>query len=95
MIEVPLDKIPGNNESATIVYWAVEEGDRTEEDDEIAKLSIDGKTFVFFSPAAGIVHEIYYGEGEEVKLNEVIATIEEDTVKKGSSEEALDLEETL
>jgi pyruvate dehydrogenase E2 component (dihydrolipoamide acetyltransferase) len=77
MIEVRLDELPGGHENATVVFWHVEEGDRVEEGEELVKLSVDGKPFTFSSPMKGIVHEIYFDEGEEIRLGDVLSTLEE------------------
>lgn len=95
MVEVHLEKIPGKLDSATVLYWAVEEGDRIEKGEPLAKFSIDGKAFTLFSSATGVIHEIYYIEGEEVSLNDVIATIEEDEGPAPGKEEELDVEEVV
>ncbi|MBI1869683.1 MAG: hypothetical protein HYS07_00650 [Chlamydiae bacterium] len=84
MREVVLDKLSGDHESATVVFWYVEEGDRIKEGKKFVKLSIEGKPFNFTSPTTGIVNEIYCSEGEEVRLEDVLATIDEE---EGVSEE--------
>lgn len=87
MNEVTLDKIPGGSESATVVLWLMEEGDYVKEGDSLLKLSADGKRFNFASPFTGIIDEIYYDVGEEVALNDILATIEEDEETKENEEE--------
>ncbi|MBI1883028.1 MAG: hypothetical protein HYS08_02345 [Chlamydiae bacterium] len=87
MIEVRLDELPNGYESATVEFWFVEEGDRATESGKFVKLSMDGKPFIFTSPATGVVSEIYCDEGEEISLGEVIAVLEPEREKEEEVEE--------
>lgn len=90
MKEVRLEKLPGEHETAAIFLWHVEEGDRIEELSPLVKLSIDGKTFTLASPAAGMIHEIYFEEGEEAHVGDVLATIDEEDTGEVKEEEELE-----
>ena len=91
MKEVYLEKLPGVFESAAILFWHVEEGDSVDEGQAILRLSVEGKSFNINSPIEGIVNEIFFVEGEEVKMGDLVATIDE--VKKADEEESDEEEE--
>jgi pyruvate dehydrogenase E2 component (dihydrolipoamide acetyltransferase) len=92
MMEVNLDELPGNQENATILFWHVEEGDQVEEGDELVKLSVDGKPFTFVSPVTGIINEIYFDEGEQIRIGDVLSTIEEKEANDNEDEEVEEME---
>lgn len=89
MLEVHLDALPGDHRSATVVFWHAEEGDRVEEGGDLVRLSVERKPFNFTSPVTGVVNDIYYDQGEEIPLGEVIATIEEEK-EEGKGEETVE-----
>jgi pyruvate/2-oxoglutarate dehydrogenase complex dihydrolipoamide acyltransferase (E2) component len=90
-MDVTLDELPGDYESMIVLYWHVEEGDFIEEGKQLVKLGFEGKSFPFTSPVTGIVNEIHFSEGEEVRMGDVIASIDEE-VEKGEDDEDEDEE---
>lgn len=86
-MDVTLDELPGDYESMIVLYWHVEEGDFIEEGKQLVKLGFEGKSFPFASPVTGIVNEIHFSEGEEVRMGDVIASID-DEVENEEADEA-------
>lgn len=85
-MDVTLDEMPGDYESMIVLYWHVEEGDFIKEGKQLVKLGFEGKSFPFLSPVTGVVNEIHFSEGEEVKQGDVIASIDEE-VDAGEDDE--------
>ena len=61
---------------AKVAYWHISVGDRVQKDDDIVELVTDKATFNVPADVSGIVKEIFFSEGQEVKLGEVLAIIE-------------------
>ncbi|MDD1748090.1 MAG: 2-oxo acid dehydrogenase subunit E2, partial [Methanomassiliicoccales archaeon] len=55
--------------------WLVKEGDLVKQDQAIAEMETDKAVVEIPSPAAGKVLRLYHGEGDTVKVGEVLATI--------------------
>lgn len=77
MLEVVLPELGEGIEKATISYWYFQEGDKVKEGEDLVEMATDKATFNIPSPGSGILTEILFEEGEEVKVGEVMATIEE------------------
>lgn len=77
MKDVVLDQLPVNFESATLLRWNVEEGDSVREGQTLAKLSLEGKAYNLTAPLSGLIEDIFFDEGEEVKVGDVVATVDE------------------
>jgi 2-oxoglutarate dehydrogenase E2 component (dihydrolipoamide succinyltransferase) len=60
---------------ATILKWLKKEGDRIEADEPILEIATDKVDTEVPSPAAGILSKCLFGEGQVVKVGEVIAMI--------------------
>lgn len=78
MVEVTLGNLPAGAHEATIQAWCFEEGDAVEKGDEIAELSTEEGPLTVTAPAAGILAEVYYDEGETVERGEILCLIESD-----------------
>ncbi len=63
-------------EKANISFWHFEEGDKLKKDDELVEVVTEKSTFNVSAPASGTLSKILFSEGEEVKINEVIAIID-------------------
>ena len=77
MTEVKLETFADGMEEATINYWCFEEGDRVEEGSDLVELVSEEETFKITAPCAGILGEVYFGEGDVVSVGEVLCEIEE------------------
>lgn len=87
MVEVVLDGMASHLEEATIQSWFIEEGDVVNEGDELVEITTEDGTFTITSPAAGILAEVYYDEGEVVARGEVLCTIDDEADGEDEDEE--------
>ncbi len=62
-------------DSANISYWFKGPGDSVKEGEELVELVTEKATFSMPSPAAGKIIELLAGEGESVKVGQIIAAI--------------------
>ena len=86
MKEVVIDKFPGDYETATVLHWKVEEGDAVREGQTLVKLNLEGKSYSLAAPLSGFIQDIYIDEGEEVKVGDVIASVDESKSGENSVE---------
>lgn len=77
MKEIQLPELIEDLETVVISYWHFEEGDPVEEGDNLVEVTIDNERYNIPSPVSGILNEVFFEEGDEVEVNEVIATVEE------------------
>ena len=61
----------------TITKWLKKAGDAVEKDEPLFEISTDKVDAEIPAPAAGVLSEIKYGEGETVQINTVVAVISE------------------
>jgi len=78
MKEVKLPELFEDMERATISFWHIEEGDPVEEGDDLLEVIVESETYNVPSPFSGILNEVFFEEGDEVEVGEVVATIEEE-----------------
>lgn len=78
MKEIKLLELTEEMETAIISFWHVEEGDPVEEGDKLVEVTVDNESYNITSPVSGILNEVFFEEGDEVEVSEVIATIEEE-----------------
>ena len=76
MVEVTLDPLADGMQEATIHYWFFEEGDHVEEGSDLLEVVAEEGTFKIQAPAAGILGEVYFSEGDIVSVGEVLCEIE-------------------
>ncbi len=76
MVKVILPELGEGIEKATVSYWFVQKGGQVNEKDDLVELATDKATFNLPSPATGTVTDIYFNEGDTVKVGDVLATIE-------------------
>ncbi len=77
MIKVGLPELGEGIEKATISYWYFQEGEKVAEKDDLVELATDKATFNLPSPAAGVVSQIFFHEGDTVNVGEILAMIDE------------------
>ena len=82
--EIKLPEIADNVTTAVVLEILVSAGDKVDRDDSLAEMESDKATFELPSEEAGVVKEIRVKEGDEVKVGQVMFTI--DTVA-GAEEE--------
>jgi pyruvate dehydrogenase E2 component (dihydrolipoamide acetyltransferase) len=76
--EIKLPEIADNIDSAIVLTIMVSEGDQIEKDQDILEMESDKATFEMPSNFAGKVKEIKVKEGDEVKIGQVVMTVETD-----------------
>lgn len=84
MKEVILEGLGQNVDEGTLQTWFFEEGDAVNEGDDLVELATEAGVMTIQAPAAGILAEVYYDEGEVVAKGEVLCTIDND---EGSEED--------
>jgi len=76
---MPTDfRFPDLGEGVTegeIKKWLVKEGDQVKQDQSIAEVETDKAVVEMPSPVSGKVLRVYHGEGDTVKVGEILATI--------------------
>ena len=77
MTKVILPELGQNIEKATVSFWYYKQADRVKEGEPLVELTTDKAAFNLPSPAAGVVTEIFFPEGETVNVGEVLAIIDE------------------
>jgi pyruvate dehydrogenase E2 component (dihydrolipoamide acetyltransferase) len=91
--EIKLPEIAENIDSATVLSILVSKGDKIKKDDNIAEMESDKAAFDLPADVAGVIKEIKVSEGDEVKVGQVVMTVETDSeeeeeeTKKESKEE--------
>ena len=63
-------------ESVIVHFWHVDAGEVIEEGDDLVDIQVEKNTITIKSPCSGILNEIFYDEGDEVFIDDVIANIE-------------------
>ncbi len=74
--EITLADADESIDSGVIHFWHVDAGDVVEEGDNIVDIKVGKKIITVKAPCSGILNEIFYDEGDDVYLDDVIATIE-------------------
>ncbi|MCF8235739.1 MAG: 2-oxo acid dehydrogenase subunit E2 [Bacteroidales bacterium] len=76
--ELKLPEIAENVDTATVLSLLVSEGDTIEKEQNVAEMESDKATFDLPSEIAGTVKEIKVSEGDDVKVGDVVLTVETD-----------------
>jgi 2-oxoglutarate dehydrogenase E2 component (dihydrolipoamide succinyltransferase) len=77
MTKVVLPELGNNIEKATVSFWFLKEGDNVKEKQDLVELATDKAAFNLPSPCSGVIAEIFFKEGDTVKVGEVLALIRE------------------
>lgn len=77
-MEVKLPFLAEGVEEATVSFWQVDEGDTVNEGDDLVEMSTSKAVFNVPAPVSGKVVEILVGEGDVVKVGDVLCIIEEE-----------------
>jgi len=78
MTEVILESLSSGMQEAAISVWYYEEGDQVEEGSDLLEVISEEGAFKIHAPCSGILGEVYFAEGENVSVGEVICEIEEE-----------------
>jgi 2-oxoglutarate dehydrogenase E2 component (dihydrolipoamide succinyltransferase) len=76
-VEVRLPPRAGDQEYATVQKWLKAVGDNIDEGEAIVEVDTDKVTEEVVAPTSGTLSEILAEEGDEVKVDGVLAIIEE------------------
>ena len=60
---------------ATVAFWHSKTGDQVQEGDDVVELETDKATFNVPAPASGIIKKIFFKEGQEARIGEVLAVL--------------------
>ncbi len=85
--EIKLPEIADNVTTAIVLEILVSAGDKIEADDNLAEMESDKATFELPSDVAGIVKEVKVSEGDEVKVGQVMFTIDTEAGEATEEEE--------
>ncbi|MGC2493454.1 dihydrolipoamide acetyltransferase family protein [Candidatus Binatus sp.] len=86
-IEIRLEKMSDTMESATLVRWIKQAGEKVAAGEVIAEVETDKATVELEAPAGGIMHRILIPEGtENIPVGELLAVIESGTSEEASVE---------
>jgi pyruvate dehydrogenase E2 component (dihydrolipoamide acetyltransferase) len=77
MRKVLLPELGEGIQKATVTYWHFDVGKEVKEGEDLVEMATDKATFNLPSPCSGILKEILVDEGNDVKVGEVLAIIEE------------------
>jgi pyruvate dehydrogenase E2 component (dihydrolipoamide acetyltransferase) len=76
MEKLVLPELGEGIEKATVSYWYFQEGQKVNEKDDLVEITTDKATFNLPSPCSGLLTEIFFKEGDTVKVGEVLALID-------------------
>jgi len=77
MTKVVLPELGNGIDKATVSFWFFKEGDTVKEKQDLVELTTDKAAFNLPSPCSGIMAEIFFNEGDSVRVGEVLALIQE------------------
>jgi pyruvate/2-oxoglutarate dehydrogenase complex dihydrolipoamide acyltransferase (E2) component len=77
MTKVVLPELGNNIEKATVSFWFFKEGDTVKDKQDLVELTTDKAAFNLPSPCSGVIAEIFFKEGDSVRVGEVLAIIQE------------------
>jgi len=77
-MELRLPELSELNSEAVITFWHLSENERVLKDDDLVEVVTDKATFSIPAPCDGILMKIWKKDGEVIRMNDVIAEIQED-----------------
>ncbi|HOX54215.1 MAG: hypothetical protein PHI86_06745 [Candidatus Omnitrophica bacterium] len=77
MTKVVLPELGEGITKASVTYWNFEVGDEVKEGEDLVELATDKATFNLPSPVSGILKEKLKEEGDEARVGDAVAIIEE------------------
>ena len=77
MAEVKLPTLAEGVDMAVVSFWHKDPGEDVKKGDDLVEMLTDKATFNVPSPVSGKLNNTLVEEGEEVKVGDVIAEIEE------------------
>jgi pyruvate/2-oxoglutarate dehydrogenase complex dihydrolipoamide acyltransferase (E2) component len=77
MSEVILPELAEGVDKAVVSFWHKDIGDMVSKDDDLVEMLTDKATFNVASPFSGKLVSLNAEEGQEVKVGDILAKIEE------------------
>lgn len=77
MTKVVLPELGQGIKKASITYWFIKEGARVNKDEDLVELVTDKASFNLPVPCSGVLAKIFFNEGDNVGIGEVLAEIQE------------------
>jgi len=77
MAKVILPELSEGVDKATVSYWYFKPGEKVNEKDDLVELTTDKATFNLPSPVTGTLGQVFFSEGDSVKVGDCLANIEE------------------
>jgi 2-oxoglutarate dehydrogenase E2 component (dihydrolipoamide succinyltransferase) len=93
--EVVMPQMGESIAEGTITRWMKNVGDRVERDEPLFEISTDKVDAEIPSPAAGILTEIRFKEGDTVEINTTVAVLDGDTAGSATKQSAPQTEDAV
>ncbi len=77
MFKVILPELGENIEKATVSYWYFKVGDNVLKDEDLVELTTDKATFNLPCPCSGTLSQIILSEGQEARVGQPLAEIQD------------------
>ncbi len=77
MVNIILPELGEGIAKAEVVRWHFTRGQSVTPDDDVLELVTDKAVFNVPAPAAGVITEIYYHEGQQAPVGAVLAVLRE------------------
>lgn len=76
MADVILPELAEGVNKAIVTYWHFSVGDQVKEGNDLVEMATDKASFNVPASTTGVVSKVCFGEGEEVKVGDVLAVID-------------------
>lgn len=77
MVSVNLPELAEGVNKAVITCWHFNAGDEVKEGDDLVEMATDKASFNVPASASGVIKKVCFEEGDEVKVGQTLAIIEE------------------
>ena len=77
MPKIVLPDLGEGIQDATIACWHFQQGDRVNANADVVELVTDKASFNVPAGSSGILKQVFYKEGDRVKIGEILAMIED------------------
>jgi len=78
MHNVILPELGAGIEKATVTFWFFKEGDSVKEKEDLVEMATDKAAFNVPCPCSGTLAEIFFREGDTVRVGEILASIRQE-----------------
>ena len=74
--EVTIPDLEEHVDSVLVSFWHIDAGDLLEAGDDLVDVIVKKRTVTIKASCSGMLNEIFFEEGDEALVDEVLATIE-------------------